>query len=116
MAENLVKNWEIEFSWKTDISEFRTIDPEKFTISINGGTELSGPEMIKMGTYNAIISAGNEYYDPKYSSFATSHKTFKRMMPTFAWEVLDAYSPPPVVAIRWRHWGEMKSDYSGYNK
>jgi hypothetical protein len=67
-----------------------------------------------VGTYNAII-APNEYYDPTYSDFASSHKTFKRMMPTFAWEVLEVYSGPPTVAFRWRHWGVMKNDYVGIN-
>jgi hypothetical protein len=68
----------------------------------------------QVGTYNAIIPP-NEYYDPTFSDFASSHKTFKRMMPTFAWEVLEVYSPPPVVAFRWRHWGVMKNDYVGIN-
>lgn len=40
----------------------------------------------------------------------------KMARPTFAWEVLEVYSPPPVVSFRWRHWGVMKSDYVGYNK
>lgn len=70
--------------------------------------------MLKVGTYNAII-APNEYYSPDYSDFASSHKTFKRMMPTFAWEVLEVYSGPPTVSFRWRHWGEMKNDYVGIN-
>jgi hypothetical protein len=68
----------------------------------------------QVGTYNAII-APNEYYSPDYSDFASSHKTFKRMMPTFAWEVLEVYSGPPTVAFRWRHWGVMKNDYVGIN-
>lgn len=38
------------------------------------------------------------------------------MMPTFAWEVLDVYSGPPVVAFKWRHWGTMKNDYVGLNE
>jgi hypothetical protein len=70
--------------------------------------------MLKVGTYNAIMSP-NEYYDPTKSDFASSHKTFKRMMPTFAWEVLEVYSGPPVVAFKWRHWGVMKNDYVGFN-
>ena len=70
--------------------------------------------MLKVGTYNAII-APNEYYSPDYSDFASSHKTFKRMMPTFAWEVLEVYSGPPTVSFRWRHWGVMKNDYVGIN-
>lgn len=70
--------------------------------------------MLKVGTYNAII-APNEYYSPDYSDFASSHKTFKRIMPTFAWEVLEVYSGPPTVSFRWRHWGVMKNDYVGIN-
>jgi hypothetical protein len=67
-----------------------------------------------VGTYNAIIPP-NAFYSPAYSTFASSHKTFKRMMPVFAWEVLEVYSGPPTVAFRWRHWGVMKNDYVGIN-
>lgn len=70
---------------------------------------------MQVGTYNGII-APNEYYSPENSDFASSHKTFKRMMPTFAWEVLEVYSGPPRVAFRWRHWGVMKNDYVGFNE
>jgi hypothetical protein len=71
--------------------------------------------MLKVGTYNAIITS-NEYYCPMRTDNSTSHKTFKRMMPTFAWEVLEVYSGPPKVAFKWRHWGTMKDDYVGINK
>ena len=71
--------------------------------------------MLQVGTYNAIIAA-NEFYRPAPSNFASSHKTFKRMMPTFAWEVLEVYSGPPQVSFRWRHWGEFKNDYVGFNE
>ena len=70
---------------------------------------------MQVGTYNGII-APNEYYSPENSDFASSHKTFKRMMPTFAWEVLEVYSGPPRVAFRWRHRGVMKNDYVGFNE
>jgi hypothetical protein len=72
--------------------------------------------MLKVGTYNAIITASNQWYSPKHSDLASSHKTFKRMMPTFAWEVLEVYSGPPVVAFRWRHWGVMESDYTALDE
>lgn len=71
--------------------------------------------MLKVGTYNAII-APNQYYSPATNDFSTSHKSFKRMMPTFAWEVLEVYSGPPRVAFKWRHWGVMKNDYVGFNE
>ncbi|KEQ64591.1 uncharacterized protein M437DRAFT_14706, partial [Aureobasidium melanogenum CBS 110374] len=114
MVENLVKNWEVEASFKPELSDWRTIDHAKYSFAINGGPGQTGEHMLKVGTYNAII-APNEYYSPMYSDFASSHKTFKRMMPTFAWEVLEVYSGPPKVAFKWRHWGTMKNDYVGFN-
>lgn len=110
-----MKNWEIEASFKSRVSDWRTVDPEKYTFSVNGGPPQPAEHMLKVGTYNAIITA-NEFYDPQHSDFEKSHKTFKRMMPTFAWEVLEVYSGPPVVSFKWRHWGVMKEDYVGVNK
>ena len=130
--QNLVKNWEVEASFKPNLNDWRTVDHEKYSFAINGSEPQGAENMLKVrvskpthlvylpneyaqvGTYNAII-APNEYYDPTYSDFASSHKTFKRMMPTFAWEVLEVYSGPPTVAFRWRHWGVMKNDYVGIN-
>jgi hypothetical protein len=76
---------------------------------------MSAQHMVNVGTYNALISP-SEFYCPARASFDDSHKTFKSMMPTFAWEVLDVYSGPPKVAFKWRHWGEMKGDYVGVNE
>ncbi|KAK5175276.1 uncharacterized protein LTR77_000413 [Saxophila tyrrhenica] len=114
LVENLVKNWEVEASFKPRLSDWRTIDHDNYTFAMNGGSPQSAEHMLKVGTYNAIIEP-NEYYDPNNSDFASSHKTFKRMMPTFAWEVMEVYSGPPVVAFKWRHWGTMKNDYVGFN-
>ncbi|KAJ6504613.1 hypothetical protein C8R47DRAFT_1245528 [Mycena vitilis] len=115
IVENLVKNWEIEASYKMDLKDWRTIDQNNYTFAVNGGPPTPAEHMLKVGTYNAIISP-NAYYSPEHSDFATSHVTFKSMMPTFAWEVLEVYSGPPQVAFRWRHWGEMKNDYDGLNE
>jgi hypothetical protein len=114
LVEKLVKNWEIEASFKTDIKDWRTIDHANYTFAVNGGPPQSAEHMLKVGTYNAIITP-NEYYSPQHSDLASSHKTFKRMMPTFAWEVLEVYSGPPKVTFKWRHWGTMRDDYVGYN-
>lgn len=114
LVQNLVKNWEVEASFKPVISDWRTIDHPNYSFAINGSAPEGAEAMLKVGTYNAII-APNEYYSPVYSDFASSHKTFKRMMPTFAWEVLEVYSGPPTVSFRWRHWGVMKNDYVGIN-
>lgn len=114
LVENLVKNWEVEASFKTNLNDWRTIDKPNYSFAINGGPPQTGEHMLRVGTYSAIIEA-NEYYDPERMNLEKSHKTFKRMMPTFAWEVLEVYSGPPTVAFKWRHWGVMKEDYVGYN-
>ncbi|KAK0716867.1 hypothetical protein B0T26DRAFT_675278 [Lasiosphaeria miniovina] len=115
LVEKLVKNWEVEASHKTDLADWRTIDKAKYVFSVNGGPDQTGEHMLKVGTYNAILEP-SEFYCPRHSTFDDSHKTFKHMMPAFAWEVLEVYSGPPQVAFRWRHWGVMKEDYVGSNK
>ncbi|KAI0439653.1 hypothetical protein F4803DRAFT_530375 [Xylaria telfairii] len=115
LVENLVKNWEIEASFKTQLSDWRTVDFTQYSFAVNEGEPVSAEHMLRVGTYNAIIPAGGAYYDPTAMDFAASHKTFKRMMPTFAWEVLEVYTEPPVVAFKWRHWGEFKGDYTAVN-
>ncbi|KAL9601186.1 MAG: hypothetical protein Q9219_002686 [cf. Caloplaca sp. 3 TL-2023] len=115
LVSNLVKNWEIEASFKPSLASWRTVSPTKYTFAINGGVPQSAEHMLKVGTYNAIITEPNDFYSPRTADFASSHKTFKRMMPTFAWEVVEVYSGPPAVAFRWRHWGEMRGDYVGFN-
>jgi hypothetical protein len=115
MAQNLVKNWEIEASFKTRLSEWRTIDLDNYTFAINGGPPQGAEYMLRVGTYNAII-APNSFYSSEHSDFSQSHKTFKTMMPTFAWEVLEVYSGPPRVAFKWRHWGQMESGYVSLNE
>lgn len=114
LVENLVKNWEIEASYKPNIKDWRTIDQSCYTFALNGGKPNSAEIMTKIGTYNAILSSSS-FYDPAHNDFTASHKSFKRMMPVFAWEVIEVYSGPPTVSFRWRHWGEMKNDYVGFN-
>ncbi|RDW82862.1 hypothetical protein BP6252_03974 [Coleophoma cylindrospora] len=115
IVENLVKNWEVEASFKQDINDWRTIDKDAYTFAINGGKPSSAEHMLRVGTYNAVITP-NEYYSPEHSDFNSSHKTFKRMMPTFAWEVLEVFGAPPNISFKWRHWGVMKNDYVGFNR
>jgi hypothetical protein len=54
--------------------------------------------MLKVGTYGVIVSL-NYFYSLLNSDFASSRKTFKRVMPNFAWEVVEVYSGPPAVAF-----------------
>jgi hypothetical protein len=34
IVENLVKNWEVEASFKTDLADWRTVDHSKYTFAM----------------------------------------------------------------------------------
>jgi hypothetical protein len=114
LVQNLVKNWEKEASYKTVASDWRTIDQAKYIFHVNGGQGMTVEDMLRLGTYNALLGDKSieGVYDPKVEGFNGSHKLFKRVMPVFSWEVLEVYSPPPVVTFKWRHWGQMTGKYS----
>ncbi|KAL8751133.1 MAG: hypothetical protein Q9184_006167 [Pyrenodesmia sp. 2 TL-2023] len=99
----LVKNREIEASFKPHLSDWRTADHATYTIAIIGGAPRAAAHMLKVGTYKVIITEPNEHYSPQTSDFASSHKTFKCTMPIFAWEMMDVYSGPPRLVFRLRH-------------
>lgn len=57
--------------------------------------------------------------DAKYQSsketFESSHDIFRTVFPGgFAWEVQAVYSGPPVVVMKYRHWGKMDGAYKGH--
>lgn len=54
LVENLVKNWEVEASHKMDVSEWRTVDPEKYTFAINGGPPQDAKHMLKVCVTSAL--------------------------------------------------------------
>src|SRR6266566_5929966 len=45
LVENLVKNWEIEASFKANLDDWRTIDKPKYSFSVNGGPPQTGEHM-----------------------------------------------------------------------
>ncbi|KAG2221720.1 hypothetical protein INT45_007126 [Circinella minor] len=109
LVSNLVKNWEKEMSYKLRPDQIRTINAEKYRFSVNGMEWHNVEDMLKIGTYNALIG-DTELYKASESDFSDSHKLFKRALRTFSWEVLEVYSGPPTVAFKWRHWGTMVGD------
>ncbi|TEB27865.1 hypothetical protein FA13DRAFT_1736042 [Coprinellus micaceus] len=113
LVQNLVKNWEKEASFKVDAKEWRTISQEKYEFRLNGGPPSSAEDMLRLGTYNALIGEHGVkgVYEIKGMDFSASHKLFKGAMKTFNWEVLELIGGPPKVAIKWRHWGVMTGNY-----
>lgn len=106
-----MKNWEKEASYKTDSKEWRTISQEKYEFRLNGGPASTAEDMLRLGTYNALIGEHGvkDVYEPQSMDFHASHKLFKGAMKTFNWEVLELIGVPPKVAIKWRHWGAFSS-------
>ncbi|KAJ7295384.1 hypothetical protein O6H91_21G068800 [Diphasiastrum complanatum] len=119
IVQNLVKSWEMELSHKMRASDFKTIDPQRFTLSANGGEKLTAQETLKVGSYNALLATAlpgeHEDYKATQETFDSSHDVFRTTFPGgFAWEVLEVYSGPPTVAFKWRHWGQMEGAFKGH--
>ncbi|KAJ3684868.1 hypothetical protein LUZ61_014032 [Rhynchospora tenuis] len=121
-VQNAIKTWEMELSHKTRLSDFKSINHEKFTLSVNGRKPLSGEETLSLGSYNAMLETSmppelcpKGYYNSKEETFESSHENFRSAFPRgFAWEVLEVYSGPPVVAFKFRHWGHMEGNFKGH--
>lgn len=119
-VQNAVKSWEMEFSHKIRIQDFRTINPEKFKFFINGREGLSAEELLEVGTYNALLKTSLpeelKFYKAEEESFESSHDAFRSAFPRgFAWEVTTVYSGPPVVAFKFRHWGYFEGPFKGHS-
>ena len=110
LIQNLVKNWEKEASYKTDPKEWRTISQEKYDFHLNGGPAMSAEDMLKLGTYNALIGTDGVkgVYETSAVDFTASHKLFKGAIRSFNWEVLEVLGAPPKVSVKWRHWGTLR--------
>ena len=54
----------LDYSKLPGAGEWRTIVPEKYSFSCNGGEEYSVDDMLRLGTYNALIGE-TAYYSSK---------------------------------------------------
>ncbi|XP_027337206.1 pathogen-related protein-like [Abrus precatorius] len=48
-VQTLVKNWEMEMFHKVDMDDYRSVDPKKYTFSLNGRKGISLEEKRKLG-------------------------------------------------------------------
>ncbi|EFH65467.1 predicted protein [Arabidopsis lyrata subsp. lyrata] len=118
-VQNAIKSWEMEFSHKIRLQDFKTINPEKFKLFVNGREGLSAEETLRLGSYNALLKNSLpeefQYYKPEEESFESSHDAFRSALPRgFAWEILSVYSGPPVIAFKFRHWGYFEGTFKGH--
>ncbi|XP_044473843.1 pathogen-related protein-like [Mangifera indica] len=119
LVQNDIKSWEMEVSHKTRLQDFKTINPEKFKLSVNGREGLSAEETLKLGSYNVLLKSSLpeelKYYKAEEESFESSHEAFRLALPRgFAWEILSVYSGPPVIAFKFRHWGFFEGPFKGH--
>ncbi|KAM0938321.1 putative NTF2-like domain superfamily protein [Dioscorea sansibarensis] len=119
VVQNTIKTFEMELSHKTNILDFKTINPQKFRVCANGRKEFSGEEFLELGSYNALLKTSMpekfQYYKAGNETFESSKKIFKSAFPRgFAWEVLSVYSGPPVIVFKFRHWGYMEGPFKGF--
>ncbi|XP_038724992.1 pathogen-related protein-like isoform X3 [Tripterygium wilfordii] len=119
MVQNLLKTYEMELFHKACSDDYKSIDPNKFTKSLNGKKALSITESQKIGGYNALLQTSLpeelRLYNPDVETVESSHKAFTTTFPRgFAVEVLHVYSGPPVIVYKFRHWGYMEGPFKGH--
>ncbi|KAF3442397.1 hypothetical protein FNV43_RR16313 [Rhamnella rubrinervis] len=118
-VQNAVKSWEMELSHKTRLQDFKTINPTRFKLIVNGREGLSAGETLSLGSYNALLKNSLpkefQYYKADEETFESSHEAFRTAFPRgFAWEVLQVYSGPPLISYKFRHWGFFEGPYKGH--
>jgi len=114
IVENLVKAWEMERSHKTDPSQHRSVDPEKFHVGANGWKKYNNQEANAIGNYNVLLAGcPAQLYDSEKITWEQSYEKFHDAFAAFPWELLEVFSGPPKVAFSWRHWGEFTGSYEG---
>jgi len=71
------------------------------------------------GGYNAFLQTSlpeeTRLYDPAKETAESAHVTFRTAFPRgFAFEVVQLYSGPPVIAYKFRHWAYMEGPFKGH--
>ncbi|KAH6800094.1 hypothetical protein C2S52_000558 [Perilla frutescens var. hirtella] len=119
-VQNLVKTFEMELVHKANPDEYKTVDPKKFVLGVNGKKYFTLEEIGKIGGgYNVFLQTSLppqlRFYDPDEETYESSQTAFKQVFPRgFALEVVQVYSGPPVIAYKYRHWGYMEGSYKEY--
>ncbi|PRQ24846.1 putative NTF2-like domain-containing protein [Rosa chinensis] len=119
-VQNLVKTWEMELFHKANIEDFKTLDPNKYTFSLNGRKGINLEEIGKLGGgYNPLLQTtlpeNLRGYNPDVETSESSHKAFTTTFPRgFALEILQVISGPPQIVYKFRHWGYMEGPFKGH--
>jgi len=119
-VQNLVKTWEMEMFHKASFDDCKSIDPKKYTFSLNGRKAITLEEKRKLGGgYNSFLQTSLpekfRVYNPAEETADSSHKAFTSAFPRgLALEILHVYSGPPLIVYKFRHWGFMEGPFKGH--
>ncbi|KAL6318472.1 hypothetical protein AAG906_041243 [Vitis piasezkii] len=110
-VQNMVKTWEMEMFHKVKMEDFKSVDLNKYTFSLN--------ERKLGGGYNPLLQTSLpekfRAYNPDGETAISSHLAFTTAFPRgFALEILQVYSGPPVIVYKFRHWGYMEGPFKGH--
>ncbi|KAL6269107.1 hypothetical protein ACE6H2_026018 [Prunus campanulata] len=120
MVQNLLKTYEMELFHKACVDDFKSIDPKKFTLSLNGRKGLGLEDIKKLGGgYNSLLQSSLpeefQIYKPSEETEDSSNRAFTTTFPRgFAVEILQVYSGPPQIVYKFRHWAYMEGPFKGY--
>ncbi|XP_008237645.1 PREDICTED: pathogen-related protein-like [Prunus mume] len=120
MVQNLLKTYEMELFHKACVDDFKSIDPKKFTLSLNGRKGLGLDDIKKLGGgYNPLLQSSLpeefQIYKPSEETADSSHRAFTTTFPRgFAVEILQVYSGPPQIVYKFRHWAYMEGPFKGH--
>ncbi|XP_038885265.1 pathogen-related protein-like isoform X1 [Benincasa hispida] len=118
-VQSLVKNFEMEMFHKISRNDFRTLDLDKYTFSLNGRKPLAVEEVSKLGGYNPFLQTSlpeeYRYYNAAKETAESSHRTFSAtFLRGFALEIIQVYSGPPNIVFKFRHWGYMEGPFKSH--
>ncbi|KAF9611580.1 hypothetical protein IFM89_033584 [Coptis chinensis] len=106
-VQRLLKSWDMEIFYKIRPEDFKTLNPETFTASINGSPPEKLEDVLGMGGYNAFLQTtlpvNLRAYDPSQDTSESSQLVFRAtFLRGFAVEILKVYSDAPFFGIPWQ--------------
>jgi hypothetical protein len=119
-VQNLAKTFEMELFHKPRPEDYKSLNPKKFTMTVNGRKPRSQKEIREQGgAYNTFMQTALpkqlRIYDPEEETIESAHVAFTKTFPRgFALEILQVYSGPPVIVFKFRHWGHNEGPFKGY--
>ncbi|QLE55988.1 ester cyclase [Nostoc sp. TCL26-01] len=114
LVQNLLQTFEIEANYKINPAQWLSVVPSQFRMSCNGGYRYTITDLINVGTYNLLI-ANTQHHKANNAEITTANNLLHTAFPDgLLWEVLEVYSQPPDIVLKWRHWGEFTGAYQDY--